>query len=578
MGRDGSIDWLCLPRFDSGACFAALLGDEGNGRWLLAPAAGGLSSSRQYRENTLILETTFRTAEGEARVIDFMPPRGRRPDVIRIVEGVSGTVEMVCRLAARFDYGSSEPWVRPVDGGFDMVAGPDQLQLRSPVELTREGPNVNGRFSVSPGDRVAFVLTWHPSFDGQPDPVDAEAALAETESFWQEWAGRSTFSGPRPELVARSLLTLKALTYLPSGGIVAAPTTSLPESIGGVRNWDYRFGWLRDATFTLYAFYTAGYFEEAVAWRDWLLRAVAGRPDQVQIMYGVLGERRLTELELPWLAGYEGSKPVRIGNAASDQFQLDIYGEVMDALHLTRSGAPLDDDAWNLQKALMDELEGRWQEPDEGIWEVRGPRQHFTHSKVLAWVAADRAVKAVTRFGQVGPLRRWEALRDQIHAEVCDRAFNSDRGAFVQAYGSEHLDASVLLMPLVGFLPATDPRMVSTVDQIGTELNENGLLRRYLTGGESVDGLPGHEGAFLACSFWWADCLALMGRTDQSSEIFDRLCGLTNDVGLLSEEYDPVAGRMLGNFPQALSHVSLVNTAQNLCPGVLGPAQTRPEN
>ncbi len=536
-----------------------------------------MATHRAYRQDTLILETTFRTPEGEVRIVDFMPPRGREPDVIRIVEGVSGRVEMRCSFAARFDYGSSEPWVRTIDGGFDMVAGPDRLQLRTPVALAHEGADLMGTFTVAAGDRAEFVLTWNPSFEDWPDPINAQTALAETESFWTEWASRSTFSGPRPELVSRSLLTLKALTYLPSGGIVAAPTTSLPESIGGVRNWDYRFGWLRDATFSLYAFYTAGYFDEAVAWRDWLLRAVAGRPDQVQIMYGALGERRLPELELPWLSGYEGSTPVRVGNAAAGQFQLDIYGEVMDAMHLTRAGAPMDANSWDLQKSLMDELEGRWQEPDEGIWEVRGPRQHFTHSKVLAWVAADRAVKAVTRFGQDGPLARWEALRDQIHAEVCDRAFNSSREAFVQAYDSEHLDASVLLMPLVGFLPATDPRMVSTIERIGEELAENGLLRRYLTTGNDADGLPGHEGAFLACTFWWADCLALMGRTDQAQEIFDRLCGLTNDVGLLSEEYDPVAGRMLGNFPQALSHVSLVNTAQNLCPNVLGPAQTRPE-
>jgi GH15 family glucan-1,4-alpha-glucosidase len=506
-----------------------------------------------------------------------MPPRGKDPDVVRIVEGISGRVAMECVLNARFDYGATEPWVRSAEGGLHLVAGPDAMVLRSPIELPHEGCDIRGSFEVAEGDRVPFVLTWFPSHEDRPEAIDADASLRESEDFWSDWASRSTYSGPRPELVTRSLLTLKGLIFSPTGGIVAAATTSLPELIGGVRNWDYRYCWLRDATFTLYALYTAGYSDEAVAWRDWLLRAIAGRPDEVQIMYGVLGERRLTEYELPWLAGYEGSGPVRIGNAATQQFQLDIYGEVMDAMHLARrSGVDYDDNAWQLQLALMEELEGKWQEPDEGIWEVRGDRQHFTHSKVLAWVAADRAVKAVESFGRKGPGDDWRRLRAEIHTDVCEKAWNADRGAFVQAYGSERLDASTLLMPLVGFVSAKDDRMVSTIEKIGVELNEDGFLHRYHCGDGEVDGLPGTEGAFLACTFWWADCLALQGKKDEATEIFERICGIANDVGLLSEQYDPAAKRMLGNFPQALSHVSLVNTGQNLCPDVVGPGEDRP--
>ena len=576
---DGSVDWLCLPRFDSGACFAALLGTEDNGSWRIAPLGDLKSTEWTYRGESLVLETTFRTSDGAVKVTDFMPPRGREPDLVRIVEGLSGRVRVGCNLTARFDYGSSEPWVRSIDDGVDMVAGPDALALHSPIEMEHEGCHVSAEFEVSEGDRVPFVMTWHHSFDDVPKPIDWEKALGETLKFWEEWAGRSTYEGSHRDLVVRSLLTLKALTYAPTGGMVASPTTSLPERIGGVRNWDYRYCWLRDATFSLYALYHGGYREEAVAWRDWLLRAIAGRPDQMQIMYGVLGERRLPELELPALAGYEGSAPVRIGNLASEQFQLDAYGQVMDALHTTRRQGLEDGDAlWALQQNLMDSLENVWTEPDEGIWEVRGPRQHFTHSKVMAWVAADRAVQAVDRFGLEGPVDQWRRLRSAIREDVLANGFSAELGSFVQQYGSKELDASLLLIPLVGFLRADDPRVIGTVDAIQQDLMEDGFLHRYHCGDGGVDGLPGHEGAFLACTFWLADCLAVMGRDDEAREIFERLCGITNDVGLLSEQYDPAAKRMLGNFPQALSHVALVNTAQNLCPGMTGPAQDRPHD
>jgi GH15 family glucan-1,4-alpha-glucosidase len=566
VGTDGSVDWLCLPRFDSGACFAALLGTPDQGRWRLAPAGEVRSVRRRYRPHTMILETEMTTDQGVVRIVDFMPPRAEHPDLVRVVEGVSGRVDMAMELVVRFDYGSIVPWARRLDGALSLVAGPDSLLLRTPVRHRGEGFKTVAQFSVGEGDQAPFVLTWHPSYEDPPPEVDAAAALADTERYWAEWAGRCGYRGERPELVERSLLTLKALTYQPTGGIVAAPTTSLPEDIGGVRNWDYRYCWLRDATFTLYALMLAGYEEEARSWRDWLLRAAAGMPSALQIMYGPAGERRLDEFELSWLSGYEGSCPVRVGNAAVRQFQLDVYGELFDAMHLSRKvGIAAGGAAWDLQLALMDFLEGAWDDPDEGIWEVRGPRRDFTHSKVMAWVAFDRAVKGVHQFGLEGPADRWAARRDEIHADVCAKGFDAERGTFTQFYGSAALDASLLMIPLVGFLPARDKRVQGTVAAIERELLHDGFVLRYSpeSRGE-VDGLPGDEGAFLACSFWLADNYALAGRVDEARALFDRLAGLANDVGLLSEEYDVKRGRLVGNFPQAFSHVSLVNTAYNL--------------
>jgi GH15 family glucan-1,4-alpha-glucosidase len=578
VGRDGSIDWLCLPRFDSGACFAALVGHEGNGRWRLAPAGGQAAVRRRYLPETLVLETTFTTATGEVRLLDCMPIRGEAPDVVRVVEGVSGRVPMRMDLVIRFDYGAFVPWVRRRDGALQAVAGPDALELRTPVATRGQDLATVAEFEVRAGDRVPFVLTWHPSHEPPPAPVDALEALDGTASWWREWSSRCAATGDTRDVELRSLITLKALTYAPTGGLVAAPTTSLPEDLGGVRNWDYRYCWLRDATFSLYALMLGGYEAEAAAWREWLLRVAAGAPEQLQIMYGPAGERRLPELTLDWLDGYEGARPVRIGNAASRQFQLDVYGEVMDCLHQARrAGVSNDPDAWALQQALMDFLEGHWQEPDEGIWEVRGPRRHFTYSKVMAWVAADRAVKAVEEFALDGPAHRWRALRAAIHDEVCREGFDADRGTFTQSYGRPDLDASVLLIPLVGFLPPRDPRMVSTVAAIQRELCSGGFVHRY--GGASlgeVDGLAGGEGAFLPCSFWLADNLLLQGRTAEGRALFDRLVGVANDVGLLAEEYDPAHGRLVGNFPQAFTHVALVNTAHNLGPGT-SPAEDRAE-
>lgn len=577
VGTNGSIDWLCLPRFDSAACFAALLGEDRHGTWALAPRGGPTRVTRRYREGTLVLETEMECAGGTVRLIDLMPPRRREPDLVRVVEGVSGRVEMTTSITPAFDYGSAIPWITS-DGSrrWRFIAGPDALYLDTEVPVASHGTGVSGEFSVGAGDRVAMVLAWHPSYELPPEAIDPHRAVADTEAWWREWSARSTYDGDWRDLVQRSLLTLKALTYAPSGGIVAAATTSLPERIGGVRNWDYRYCWVRDATFTLYALLVAGYVDEAVAWRDWLLRAVAGEPAAMQIMYGPAGERRLTELELPWLPGYEGSAPVRVGNAASTQLQLDVYGEVMDVLHQGRRvGAPHDDAAWDLQRALLETLEGRWREPDEGIWEVRGPRRHFTHSKVMAWVAADRAVKAVERHGFDGPVERWRALRATIHDEVCAEGFDADRNTFVQSYGDRRLDGSLLMIPLVGFLPPEDPRVAGTVDAIQRELCEDGFVLRYRTDESSdVDGLPGGEGAFLACTFWLADNLLLIGRRREALAVFDRLRGLCNDVGLLSEEYDPAAGRLVGNYPQALSHVSLINTARNLSRRG-GPAEDR---
>ena len=569
VGRNGSVDWLCLPRFDSGACFAALLGEDRNGHWLLAPesaSAGAVATERRYRKDTLILETEFRTESGLVRVVDCMPPRGTAPDMVRLVEGVEGRVAMQMELVMRFDYGSIVPWVRRLEHGegITAVGGPDALCLRTSVPLDGADFRHRASFEVAAGEKVPFVLTWYPSHESPPKPVDAEQAVADTEQWWRDWAGQCTYEGEWRDAVVRSIITLKALTYAPTGGIVAAVTTSLPEHLGGVRNWDYRFCWLRDATFTLYSMMVCGYVEEAKAWRNWLLRAVAGSPDQLQIMYGAAGERRLPEYELPWLPGYEGSRPVRVGNAAANQFQLDVWGEVMDAMHQARrAGIDGDGPSWSLQEALLEFLEGNWEQPDNGLWEVRGPRRHFTHSKVMAWVAADRAVKAVERYGRKGPVDRWRRLRDDIRREVLEQAWSSEKGAFVQYYGSDRLDASLLMMPLVGFLPATDDRMRSTIEAIERELVHEGFVHRYSTDPD-VDGLPEGEGAFLACTFWLADNFGLMGRVADARAIFERLLDLRNDLGLLSEEYDPSARRLVGNFPQAFSHVSLVNSACNL--------------
>jgi GH15 family glucan-1,4-alpha-glucosidase len=578
VGRDGSIDWLCLPRFDSGACFAALLGDEGNGHWRIAPTDPDATVTRRYRPGTLVLETTFRTSTGVVQVVDCMPIRGEAPDVVRLVRGLEGSVDVHTELILRFDYGSTIPWVRKVDGRFHAIAGPDAVQLATPVELSGRKLATVGDFTVRAGDEVPFVLTWHPSHLLDVRPVDGATAVADTERWWLEWSSRSTSSaaGPHAELLQRSLITLKALTYAPTGGIVAAPTTSLPEELGGARNWDYRYCWLRDATFALYALMLGGYRDEAVAWRDWLLRAAAGSPAQLQILYGAAGERHLPELELPWLAGYAGSLPVRIGNAAARQLQLDVYGEVMDCLHQARrAGIDTDGEAWAFQVALMEVLEGRWREPDEGIWEVRGPRRHFTHSKVMAWVAVDRAVRAVEEAGEAGPVDRWRALRAEIHAEVCEQGWDADQQSFTQSYGSPELDASLLMVPLVGFLPPADPRVRGTVAAIERGLVVDGLVVRYGEGARGeVDGVPGSEGVFLPCSFWMADNLLLQGRLDEGREMFERLAGLANDVGLLSEEYDPVDRRLVGNFPQAFTHVALVNTIHNLT-AERKPAQER---
>ena len=579
VGRDGSVDWLCLPRFDSPACFAALLGDAGNGRWLLAPAGAPTRTTRRYRGDSLVLETEHVTPDGVVRVVDCMPPRLGVPDVVRVVEGVSGRVPMRCELTVRFGYGRSVPWVRRLDGVLSLVAGPDALVLDTPVATRGEGLSTVAEFSVGPGDRVPFVLEWHPSHEPWSGRRrDAATEVAETEAWWSAWASKATYAGGWREAVMRSLVTLKALTYAPTGGIVAAPTTSLPEQLGGVRNWDYRYCWLRDATLTLYALMSAGYADEAAAWRDWLLRAVAGSPAEMQIMYGVAGERMLPEVTIPWLPGYEGSAPVRIGNAAVGQHQLDVHGEVMDALHQARRvGIPADDASWSLQRALMDFLESNWREPDEGIWEVRGPQRHFTHSKVMAWVAADRAVKAVEQSGRTGPVERWAALRDEVHADVCARGYDPERNTFTQYYGGAPLDAALLLVPQVGFLPATDERVRGTVAAIERELCEDGFVHRYAHGGAEVDGLPPGEGAFLACTFWLADAYSLMGRRREAVDTFERLLALRNDVGLLAEEYDPGARRQVGNFPQAFSHVPLVNTARNLSARG-GPAERRCED
>jgi len=563
VSREGSIDWCCFPRFDSGACFAALLGDTDHGRWLLAPVTPVRRSSRRYRTDTLILESIYETDVGTVRAIDFMPPRGEAPDIVRIVEGLDGSVPMRSELVIRFDFGEVVPWVRRLDHARIATAGPDALCFRTPVEVRGKDMRSVSEFTLAQGDRIPFVLTWFPSHEELPDEIDPEQALSDTEEYWLDWAGRCNHGGDYHEEIHQSLLVLKALTYAPTGGIAAAPTTSLPERLGGVRNWDYRYCWLRDATLTLLAMLNAGYREEAEAWRQWLLRAVAGDPADLQIMYGLAGERRLDERELDWLPGYEQSMPVRIGNAASAQLQLDVYGDVLEATYQTRvHGAPPDDHAWSLVSKLLEWLEDGWRQEDAGIWEVRGPTRHFTHSKVMAWVAFDRAVRFHEEFGWQGPVERWRALRDEIRAEVLANAWNDEKQAFTQSFGSDELDASVLLMPLVGFLPATDEQLVSTVATIRRELTVDGLVLRYRPHEDGrVDGLPPGEGVFLPCSFWLADVLTLQGKVDEGRELFERLLDLRNDVGLLSEEYDPVAGRQLGNFPQAFTHLALVNTA-----------------
>ncbi|MEU7136955.1 glycoside hydrolase family 15 protein [Streptomyces sp. NPDC046261] len=568
VGRNGSVDWLCLPRFDSPACFAALLGDEDNGHWRLAPTGARECTGRAYLEDSLVLESVWETDSGTVKVTDFMPHRDRAPDLVRIVEGVSGRVEMQSVLRLRFDYGHVVPWIRRTDGHRVAVAGPDSAWLRSEPPVPTYGRDFSTRseFTVTAGQQVAFVLTWHPSHEPRPRLVDPHTSLRHTLEDWREWAGRCSYRGPYRGAVLRSLITLKALTYAPTGGIVAAPTTSLPEEIGGVRNWDYRYCWLRDSTLTLNALLSVGYEDEAAAWRDWLLRAVAGDPADLQIMYGVAGERRLPETDVPWLAGYERSFPVRIGNNAATQFQLDIYGEVIDSLHVARGDeVGVKPHAWNIQRCFLEFLQTHWREPDEGLWEIRGPRRHFVHSKVMAWVAADRAVRALEADPELdGDLDGWRAMREEVHREVCERGFDTERGTFTQFYGSRELDAAALLIPRVGFLPPDDPRVTGTVDAVRRELAHDGLLRRYsseFSPGGPVDGVPGGEGAFLVCSFWLADALHMTGRTKEAHELFERLLDLRNDVGLLSEEYDAGAGRQLGNFPQAFSHIGLVGTA-----------------
>ena len=577
VSRMGSIDWLCLPRFDSPACFAALLGTSDHGRWLLAPAETPRAVRRRYREGTLILETEFETTDGIVVVVDCMPVRDKVPNVCRVVEGRRGHVRMRMELTIRFDYGSFIPWVRHCEDGLTAVGGSNLIRLATPVRLHGEDLRTIAEFTIAAGEQVPFMLSWQPSHHVLALPQNPMRSVAETDQWWGEWSGRCAYQGPYRQAVVRSLITLKALTHQQTGGVLAAATTSLPEKVGGVRNWDYRFCWLRDATFTLYALMLGGYTKEAHDWRRWLVRAVAGAPSQAQMIYGVAGERLLPEWEVGWLPGFAGSKPVRVGNAAHTQFQLDVYGEMMDALHLARrQGLPPDENAWDVQRQLVEHVESAWKEPDEGIWEVRGPRRHFTHSKVMAWVALDRAVKAVERFQLEGPVERWRQVRAVIHEDVCRRGFDRDLDAFVQSYGDRRLDASLLMIPLVGFLSPDDPRVRGTVRAIEQHLSTDGFVARYTTKPE-VDGLPPGEGAFLPCTFWLADNLALQGRYENARMLFDRLLAVRNDVGLLAEEYEPRTGNLLGNFPQAMSHMALINTAANLTK-VYGPARDRPES
>ncbi|AKM31701.1 glucoamylase [Pandoraea faecigallinarum] len=570
VARDGSIDWLCWPYFDSPACFAALLGSAEHGRWKIAPEDPRATCSRRYHDDTLILETRFETVEGCVAVIDFMPLRDGAAELVRLVKGVHGSVSMSMELILRFDYGASVPWSRPLDAddptgpGMRLIAGPDKVVMRTPVEIQDVPGSLRARFDVKAGDTVPFVLSRVPSHHPDPREIDPFAALTDTERYWRTWANRCQLDGRWSEAIRRSLIVLKALTFVPTGGVVAAPTTSLPEQLGGERNWDYRYCWLRDATLTLQALMLGGYYTEASDWSHWLVRAVAGAPSQVQIMYGLSGERRLPEWEVDWLPGYEGAKPVRVGNGAVGQLQLDVYGEVMDALHQSRlGGLPPDDATWEVQTKLVAHLETVWREPDEGIWEVRGGRQHFTYSKVMAWVAFDRAIKSAERFGLPGPVDHWRRLCREIHADVCANGFDQARNAFMQAYGSPEMDASVLMIPLVGFLPPDDPRVIGTVEAVERELMHDGLVQRYRTS-RVDDGLPAGEGAFLACSFWMVDCLVMIGRQRDARELFERLLSLRNDVGLLAEEYDTTHERQVGNFPQAFSHIALVHAAIRL--------------
>jgi GH15 family glucan-1,4-alpha-glucosidase len=583
VAKDGSIDWLCLPRFDSGACFAALLGSEENGRWLIQPAGEILRSTRRYRPGTPILETTFETADGAVTVIDFMPlaEDEEHVDLLRIVRGDRGRVEMRMDLVLRFDYGRTVPWVIRMDYGIRAVAGPDAVELRTPVDLQGKNMHTHATFSVGAGAEVPFALTWHPSYRPPTRRWEPAERLAETTDWWRAWSDACTFGNgvaehPWRDAVVRSMITLKALSYQPTGAIVAAATTSLPEEIGGERNWDYRYCWIRDATLTLLALLSCGYRDEALAWRAWMLRAAAGHPKHLQIMYGLAGERQLTEIELPWLDGYEGSRPVRIGNAAFSQLQIDVYGEIMDALHVGRkSMLEPSHSGWNFQKVLLSDLEERWREPDEGIWEVRGGRRNFTHSRLMAWVAFDRGIKAVEDYGLSGPAERWRDVAQAIRDDILANGWSEKRNSFTQFYGGEALDASLLLIPLVGFLPPDDPRVVATVEAIQHELVEDGLVLRYRPE-KTADGVRGGEGTFLVCSFWLADALAMMGRLGEAEKLFERLLSMRNDLGLLAEEYDPRARRQLGNFPQAFSHVGLVNTAHNLA-SARGPAEQRAE-
>jgi GH15 family glucan-1,4-alpha-glucosidase len=567
VGRDGCVDWFCAPRFDSPACFAALLGDEDNGGWRLAPATGGVAASRRYREGTMILESDFETPEGSVRVVDCMPTTDHLTSLVRVVKGLSGTVPMRMEMIMRLDYGATIPWVEQKESGLVALAGPDALHLRTPVQTRGEDYTTVADFVVREGERISFTLVWGPSYEPEPPAIDPIWALRTTESWWRRWWGRCAYESDWSEEVKRSLLVLKTLTYEPTGAIVAAPTTSLPEAIGGERNWDYRYCWLRDSVLTLDSLMDSGYAREALDFRDWMLRAIAGHPRQVSVLYGIAGERETPERTLDWLDGYEGSKPVRVGNAASDQFQLDVYGEVVDAGYRGRELAgALDPRGWRGQMALIDFVGEHWREPDEGIWEVRGPRRHFTHSKVMAWVALDRGVKTVEKFDCEGDVERWRALRDEVHADVLERGYDHDRKTFTQYYGSAELDAATLLIPAVGFLPGDDERVLGTLEAIQGELLHDGFVRRYSTqpGESHVDGLAGVEGAFLPCTCWLADALALAGREGEAREAFERVLAASNDLGLLSEEYDPKSERLLGNFPQAFTHLAVINTAYNL--------------
>ncbi|MGO8794972.1 MAG: glycoside hydrolase family 15 protein [Candidatus Sulfotelmatobacter sp.] len=568
VSRHGSIDWLCLPHFDSPACFAALVGTAENGHWSITPTDPKTKFTRNYRHGTLILETHFETESGLATLIDCMIPGSEVPELLRVVVGTKGEVKMNLSFILRFDYGSVVPWVRHSDGGISAIAGPDMIRLRSDVALKGHNFKTEAQFTVHEGEKIKFDMAWHPSHRCEPARVDVEGSIQQTEKWWCEWSNRCNYDGQSRDAVLRSLITLKALTFMPTGGIVAAPTTSLPELIGGVRNWDYRFCWVRDASLTLQALLNAGYLDEAKEWREWLLRAVAGSPSELNIVYGIHGERRLTELELPWLEGYEKSVPVRTGNAAYQQYQLDIFGEVANTLFQAREAVlgPAAHARHEIALAMLEFLETGWERPDEGIWEVRGPRRHFVHSKMMAWVALDRLIRSAEKGRFEIDLPRWRKLRCVVHQQVCEKGFDSELNSFVQYYGAKHLDASVLMMPLVGFLPADDPRVLGTVKAIEKNLMRNGFVARYTTDSK-VDGLPGNEGTFLPCTFWLADNYELQGRQEEAVRLFERLLEVRNDVGLLSEEYDPVAKRQLGNFPQAFSHVGLVNTAFHLTQG-----------